>query len=85
VITVAEPAERGAVEPRAVQVATDQDHGTLARHRVEQIAVRHVRPERIAKSVSDKRRVVTFGVARDMGQGEVRRRGCGGSAREVDA
>ena len=77
VARVSEPAERGSAEPRAVQIGTDEHHRQLAAHLVQHLAMRRIRPERIAKSVSDHGHVEILLGAGDVRRNKPRRCGCG--------
>jgi cation:H+ antiporter len=83
-VGVSEHAESGRVEPGAVQISTDQHHGHLAARLVEHLAMGHLRPERIAKSVSDDRDVDIVSVGADVRRNQSRRRGCGLDAGQVE-
>ena len=61
-----EPPQCGGIEPRAVQVGTDEHHREPRRDGVEQLAMRSVRPQRIAKPVADQRRVEVRIATRDL-------------------
>lgn len=77
--------QRGGVEPCAVQIGGDENHRNVATCLVEQLTTRQIRPERVAKPVSNDRCVNTRVATKHMRPDQSRRRGCALHLCEVEA
>ena len=83
-ITLPEPAKCGGVEPRTVEICSDEHDGHFTRDAVEEVAVGEIAPERVAKPVADKRWGGVTSAARELFRHQLRSPGSALGARQIE-